>query len=70
MTQKKTKKTRKIKKTKKIQKSYKNPYYSKVMKSLLNKIDKRKFDNDDKKLLSNLLNNLKELCEYHYKKNN
>jgi len=67
MTQKKTKK---IKKIKKINTSYNNPYYSKIMKSLLNKIDKRKLDNDEKKLLSNLLNNLKELCDYHYKKNN
>lgn len=55
------------KKTKVNKKSY-NPYYSKVMNSLLNKIDKRKLDNDEKKLLNNLLINLKELCDYHYKK--
>ena len=67
MIQKKTKKTKKVTK---IKSSRKNPYYSKVMKILLNKIDKRKLDNDEKKLLIKLLNNLKELCDYHYKKNN
>jgi len=51
------------KRTKKVKKS--NKYYKQIMNKMMNKIDKRKLSEKDKKLFQSLLNNLHEICEIY-----